>query len=183
LPTPDGQRCGACLKRPPAFDATRAACDYAFPVDRLIQALKYDSRLALAALLGELLAAAAQSMPAPDRLVAMPLHPARIRARGFNPSREIARVVADALAIPLDADSCRRVRDTPPQVALAYAARRRNVRGAFACNARLDGEHVALIDDVMTTGTSLDELAATLKAAGACSVSCWIVARTLPPGA
>ncbi len=183
LPTPDGLHCGACLKRPPGFDATLAACDYAFPVDRLIQALKYDSRLAVAAVLGQLLAAAAQAWSAPDRIIAMPLHPARIRARGFNHAHEIARVVAATLAIPLDAASCRRIRDTPPQVALAYAARRRNVRGAFVSTMRLDGQHIALIDDVMTTGTSLDELARTLKAAGARTVSCWVAARTLPPGA
>jgi ComF family protein len=183
LPTPDGERCGACLKRAPAFDFTLAACAYAFPVDRLIQALKYDSRLVAGVVLGQMLARAAQRVTLPDRLIAMPLHPVRIRERGFNHALEIGRVVATNLGVALDTQSCRRIRDTPPQVALAYAARRRNVRGAFVCETRLDGERVALIDDVMTTGSSLDELAATLKAAGASEVSCWVVARALPPGA
>ncbi len=183
IPTPDGQTCGACLKHPPTFDRSVAAFSYAFPVDRLIQALKYDSRLAAAEVLGQQLALAAQALPPPDRLIAMPLHPARLRQRGFNHASEIARVVARALRIELDAGCCRRVRDTPPQVALAYAERRRNVRGAFVCDARVKGARIALIDDVMTTGTSLDELAKTLKRAGAREVMCWVVARTLPPGA
>ena len=73
------------------------------------------------------------------------------------------------------------MRDTPPQVALAYDQRRRNVRGAFVCRGDAAGKRVALIDDVMTTGTSLDELAATLKKAGALEIEAWVVARTLPP--
>jgi ComF family protein len=110
----------------------------------------------------------------------MPLHTQRIRERGFNHASEIAREVARRLALPLDLASCQRIRDTPPQMGLKHDARRRNVRGAFACSGEVQGQHIALIDDVMTTGTSLDELAATLKRAGAREVSCWVVARTLP---
>ncbi len=112
----------------------------------------------------------------------MPLHPMRIRERGFNHASEIARMLARQLDLPLDLDSCRRIRDTPPQMGLKHDARRRNVRGAFACSDKVRGQQIALIDDVMTTGTSLDELAATLKRAGAREVSCWVVARALPPG-
>ncbi len=181
-PTPDGATCGACLKRPPAFERTIAALGYVYPADRLVPRLKYGGRLAAAPLLGTCLAEAAVDAPRPDRLVAMPLHPARLRQRGFNPAAELARSVAEQLGIPLDTGCCRRVRDTPPQVALKYDARRRNVRGAFACKGGVAGLHIALIDDVMTTGTSLDELAATVKRAGAREVSCWVAARTLPPG-
>ncbi len=112
----------------------------------------------------------------------MPLHPARIRERGFNHAAAIARELARLRTLPLALDVCRRVRDTPPQMQLKYDARRRNVRGAFACDDSVRDRHVTIIDDVMTTGTSLDELAATLKRAGACEVSCWVVARALPPG-
>lgn len=112
----------------------------------------------------------------------MPLHATRIRERGFNHASEIARDLSKRLDLPLDLDSCRRTRDTPPQMSLKHESRRRNVRGAFACSGDVQGKHVALVDDVMTTGTSLDELAVTLKQAGAREVSCWVVARTLPPG-
>ncbi|MDQ1315758.1 MAG: Phosphoribosyltransferase [Pseudomonadota bacterium] len=181
-PTPAGQLCGSCLKRPPAFDRSHAALAYAFPLDRLIPALKYSGRLAIAPVLGECLAEAMAPGAAPDCLIPMPLHPRRIRERGFNHATEIAREVARRLDLPLDTDSCRRIRDTPPQMGLKHDARRRNVRGAFACTGDVQGRRIALIDDVMTTGTSLDELAKTLKQAGALEVETWVVARTLPPG-
>ena len=182
IPTPDGQVCGACLKHPPAFDRSRAALAYAFPLDRLIPRLKYNGRLAIAPALGECLAASVASGPRPDCLIPMPLHAKRIRERGFNHATEIARDVAKRLDLPLDTDSCRRIRDTPPQMGLKHDARRRNVRGAFVCTGDVRGRRIALIDDVMTTGTSLDELAKTLKQAGALEVETWVVARTLPPG-
>jgi ComF family protein len=181
-PTPQGQTCGACLRHPPAFDRTHAALAYAFPLDRLIPRLKYRGRLSIAPALGACLAHAVGPQPRPDRLLAMPLHAARVRERGFNHATEIAREVAKQLALPLDTASCQRIRDTPPQKGLKHDARRRNVRGAFACTGDVRGQHIALVDDVMTTGTSLDELAATLKRAGAREVSCWVAARTLPPG-
>jgi ComF family protein len=181
LPTPDGQLCGACLKHPPAFDHSHAALAYAFPLDRLIPRLKYHGQLAIAPVLGECLAEAVSAAPRPDRLMAMPLHASRIRERGFNHATEIARVVASQLGLPLDLDNARRIRDTPPQMGLKHDARRRNVRDAFACSDGVQAQRIALVDDVMTTGTSLDELAATLKRAGAREVSCWVVARTLPP--
>ena len=181
-PTPGGAVCGACLRHPPAFDRTRAALAYAFPLDRLIPRLKYHGQLAIAPALGDCLADAVEDAPRPDRLIAMPLHPTRIRARGFNHAGEIARALTQRLGVPLDAANCRRVRDTPPQTGLKHDDRRRNLRGAFACTDAVRGLRIALIDDVMTTGTSLDELAKTLKRAGAASVESWVVARTLPAG-
>lgn len=181
IPTPLGQVCGVCLKRPPAYDHSVAAFSYAFPVNQLIPALKYHSRLTVAQVLGQHLAETAAVHPRPDLLIPMPLHPARIRQRGFNNATEIGRVVARYLNVALDSERCKRIRDTPPQVALAYDQRRRNVRGAFVCDSSVAGKHIAVIDDVMTTGTSLEELAATLKRAGAREISCWVAARTLPP--
>ena len=182
LPTPAGQLCGACLKHPPAFETTRAALTYAFPLDRLIPRLKYHGQLAIAPVLGECLAEAVEAAPRPDRLIAMPLHPTRIRERGFNHASEIARDVAKRLGVQLETTSCRRIRDTPPQMGLRHADRRRNVRGAFECTEDLRGQRIALVDDVMTTGTSLDELAKALRAAGAAAVETWVVARALPRG-
>jgi ComF family protein len=180
MPTPAGEVCGACLGHPPAFDRTFAALAYAFPVDRMIPRLKYHGRLAIAPLLAACLARQVAAAPRPDRIVAMPLHAQRIRERGFNHASEVARGVAQRLGVPLDHAACRRVRDTPPQMGLKHDARRRNVRGAFECSTDVRGRHIAVIDDVMTTGTSLDELAAALKRAGAREVSCWVAARTLP---
>lgn len=162
------------------MDRTLAAFSYAFPVDQLIQALKYQQRLAIAPVLGRAIARTVHTAARPDVLIPMPLHPKRLQQRGFNHATEIARVVAPELNLPLGGSVCKRVRDTPPQVALAYDQRRRNVRGAFVCHGDVAGKRVALIDDVMTTGTSLDELASMLKQAGAREVEAWVVARTLP---
>lgn len=173
--------CGACLRYPPAFVRTHAALAYAFPLDSLIPRLKYHGQLAVAPALADCLARVVEHAPRPDSLIPMPLHAQRLRERGFNHASEIARTVAKQLGLPLDTTSCRRIRDTPPQMGLKHDARRRNMRGAFACTGDVRGQRVALVDDVMTTGTSLDELAATLKRAGAREVSCWVAARTLPP--
>lgn len=178
-PTPGGEICGHCLKRPPAFDQTCTALAYAFPLDRLIPRLKYHGELAIVPLLGHCLTETVRQQRPPDCLMPVPLHPTRIRERGFNHATEIARVVAHALHLPLDTRSCQRTRDTPPQMGLKFDTRRRNLRSAFICTSSVRNKHIALIDDVMTTGSSLNELAATLKRAGASEVSCWVVARAL----
>lgn len=172
-----GVSCGACQREPAAFDATVAAFTYRFPVDRLVQALKYSGRLALAGWFAERLAVAP---PAAERVVLlpMPLHPARLRTRGFNQSAEIARPLARAWGVPLELDAVRRVRDTRPQAALPWSARRVNMRGAFRCERSFAGVCVVVVDDVMTTGATLDELARVLKAHGAARVENRIVART-----
>jgi ComF family protein len=112
-------------------------------------------------------------------LVAMPLHPARLRQRGFNQSHEIAKALSRRLGIPLAAEACLRTRDTTPQASLPWKERTRNIRGAFACHGNVSGKRIAVVDDVMTTGASLDELARTLRRAGAARVEAWVVARTL----
>lgn len=180
LPALDGKACGACLRHPPAFDRTLAAFSYGFPIDRLLHAFKYASDLALAGVLAEPLARIAAGHPKPDLLLPMPLHPSRLRERGFNQALEIARPISKWLGIPLATDACRRTRDTPSQAGLKLKERRRNVRGAFACDLGLAGKKVAVLDDVMTTGATLNELSRILKSRGAAEVSAWVVARTLP---
>jgi len=180
LPTVGGATCGHCLKKPPAFDCTVAAFSYTFPLDALIHSYKYAGNLTLLDLLAEPLAARAIAQRKPDLLIPMPLHPARLKQRGFNQALEIARQVAQRLAIPLDSRACRRLRDTPPQASLKLQQRAANLRGAFSCEIDLRGKRVALLDDVMTSGASLHELAKTVRAKGAAQVEAWVVARTLP---
>jgi len=178
LASPDGAVCGRCLTQPPAFDATNAALAYAFPADVLVQALKFRGELALAPVLGALLARCI-SEPA-DWIVPVPLSEPRLRGRGYNQALEIARHVSGATGTRLAPDACLRSRDTPVQMNLPLAERARNVRGAFECPRLIESATVAVLDDVMTTGATLDEVAATLKRAGAARVVNWVVARTFP---
>lgn len=180
LPAPGGDICGHCLKSPPAFSRTQALFAYAFPVDRLIQRLKYQEHLVLAPLLGTLLAQHLQN-ELPDIWLPMPLHARRLQERGFNQAVEIAPELSAKTGIPMQPGWATRVRDTPPQAGLKREARKKNMRGAFKCHQKVAGLHVGIVDDVMTTGSSLDELGATLKHAGAREVGCWVVARALPP--
>jgi len=183
LPLTTGRRCGRCLARPPPFERTHAPFLYAFPVDRLVQALKYQGTLACAAWFADAIVDALQGAPpSADLMVPMPLSAQRQRERGFNQSLEIARALSCRTGIPLASGIARRVRDTRPQADLPWDERGRNVRDAFACVGCVAGQRVVVVDDVMTTGASLDELARTLRRAGAIAVENWIVARTPAPG-
>jgi ComF family protein len=178
-PSAGAALCGACLTRPPAFDGTVAVWRYEFPIDRLVLALKFGRRLALAELFGETLGQRVGSRQV-EVVVPMPLAPRRLAARGFNQALEIARWVARRAGAPLALSGVDRVRDTVPQTDLPHAARAANVQGAFACTAALAGRTLAVVDDVMTTGATAEELARTLKRAGAARVEHWVVARTWP---
>ncbi len=177
LPAPGAAVCGRCLAEPPHYDATVAALAYEFPADALVHALKFRGELALAPLLAAMLKEKLVPAAHAELLVPVPLSAARLRARGYNQALELAR----HLPGELDFSICVRERDAAPQMELPWAERQRNVRGAFRCRAALGGRSVALVDDVMTTGATLDELARTLKQAGAARVVNWVVARTLPP--
>jgi ComF family protein len=179
LASPGGAVCGRCLAQPPAYDATQAALGYEFPADVLVQALKFRGELALAPLLGDLLCARISERNV-DCIVPVPLSAERLRSRGYNQSLEIARGVAATTGVRLAPELCERRRDTAVQMELPLEARAKNVRGAFHCPRMLGGIAVAVVDDVMTTGATLDELAATLKRAGAVRVVNWVVARTAP---
>lgn len=181
LASPGDAVCGSCLARAPSYDATVAALGYRFPADALVTTLKFGGELSLAPLLGRLLAERlATSAEAVDCIVPVPLSAQRLMARGFNQALEIARQVQGAT--PIELDAVRRTRDTPAQLGLPVEERRRNLRGAFECPRLLGGLRIALVDDVMTSGATLDEVAATLKRSGAARVVNWVVARTPPPG-
>jgi len=172
--------CGACLTQPPVFDAATALLRYRPPVDYLVQRLKFSGELALAPLLARRLAEkiADRGDALPELLLPVPLHRARLRERGFNQATELARHLGRRLDIPVVYRLCRRSRHTPPQSLTPPAARRRNLRGAFRLEGDLPAGHIAIVDDVMTTGHTANELAAVLRRAGAMRIEVWIVARS-----
>ena len=176
--TTHGERCGACLKDPPAFARTTAIFSYEFPVDRIIHAFKYGHQLAIADWAAEILARQ-PSVQKYDLLIPLPLHTDRLCQRGFNQSAEIARRLSKMLGLPLDSSSLIRSRATTPQAELALKERSRNVRGAFECQRDLSGQRILLIDDVMTTGATLREAARILKLHGAAHIDIAVIARAL----
>jgi ComF family protein len=187
LPLAVADTCGDCLRRAavlsrrgqrPALDAVHAGFVYATPLDRLLPRFKFHRDLAAGALLSQLMAEAALAWPRPDALVPLPLHRARLRRRGYDQALELARPLARALDLPLRDDLLQRVRATAPQSELSAPARRRNLHGAFAVKpvAALPA-HVALVDDVMTTGATLHAAAQALRRAGVERVDAWVCAR------
>lgn len=180
-PLPGGGVCGQCLKRPPAFDASQAVFDYRFPLDGLVQGLKYHQRFSLAGIFAEEMVAAMFPREV-DLILPMPLHRSRLVERGFNQAVEVARPLARLVGVPLALDGALRLRATPKLEGLSRQERRAALRGAFVCKRDLTGARVAVVDDVMTSGATLDELARCLKRAGAARVENLVVARTPPPG-
>jgi ComF family protein len=177
-PIPLRGLCGDCRRRAPAFDQTAAAFAYEFPFDRLMLRFKYAGDLALGRWIGEALAAQVAHAERPAFLVVPPSTRQRLRSRGFNPALEIAKTVSRRLGVDCPIGAVARRRDTHPQLSLSRRERRRNLEGAFECRARVAGCHVAIVDDVMTTGATADAIAAALKSAGAARVSVWVAART-----
>jgi ComF family protein len=180
LPLATAGVCGACLSNPPAFDRTIAAASYAFPIDALLHSLKYESKLVLAAVLADLLTARISPEGLPDFILAMPLHPAKLRERGFNQALEIARRISKTTGVELLPLASRRINDTRSQTGLPWKEREKNIRGAFTCDTDMSGKRIAIVDDVMTTGATINELAKALRKGEAGHVSAWVVARTLP---
>jgi len=178
---PETRWCGECLRDPPAFDDVVTAFDYRFPIDRLVRRFKFSVDMAAGAYLADAITGSVVAGPRPDLVVASPASSTRLRERGFNPALFLARRVASRLDIPLDPRAVAKVRHTLPQTGLDRAARRRNLRGSFEVRRPLDGLHVAVVDDVMTTGTTLSVLASALRRAGASRVSGWVAARTPEP--
>lgn len=172
------QLCGRCLKKSPSFDETHAPFLYSDSLRYLITQLKFNQQYKHARLLGTLLAGhLAASVELPECILPVPLHPRRYRERGFNQSIEIARQVSKLLTIPLDLQSCIRNRDTSHQTELPAKQRRKNMRNAFSVCKDLTFQHVAILDDVMTTGATVDALATTLKQHGVTRVDVWVCAR------
>ena len=169
--------CGRCLSSPPHFHRTTALGDYAPPLDGMVMALKFGARLDLAAAFGGLLARRVETAGAAI-VIPVPLSFERMSERGFNQSLQIARAYCAASGSHLAADAVHRIRHAPPQQTLALDERRRNIRGAFEATSSVRDRQVLVVDDVMTSGSTMDEMARVLIAAGAASVHAVVVART-----
>jgi len=175
--------CAGCDLQLDGIARYRAAVAYEYPVDQLLAAAKFRRRPELARALGEVLARALRAQLAeherPDCLLPIPLHPLRLARRGFNQADEIAHVVAGTLRIPLRRDLCCRRRHTPPQTSRDGDDRRAGMTGAFAARASLAGLQIAIVDDVVTTGSTCSAVAVSLQRAGAKRVEAWAGARVL----
>ena len=172
--------CGECIDREPPFAAAWAPFRYEHPLDLLEARFKFQGDLAAGRVLASLMIARAKADGPlrPDAIVPVPLHVSRLRERGYNQALELAKPVARAFGIPLAADLLRRARATVAQTGLDAAARRRNLRDAFAVSEKHPmPAHVALLDDVMTTGTTVRECARVLRRAGVQRVEVWALAR------
>lgn len=180
-PVGGGRTCGACLQNPPPFTASVALFDYAPPVTALILNLKFHHNLACARILGELLAETItreyHSMQLPDVIVPVPLHITRLKERGFNQALEIARPVAKKLRLTLSANTARRIKNTQAQMKLPADKRHSNVKNAFIIDGNVYGKHIAILDDVMTTGSTMCELSLALLKKGATRIDAWCCAR------
>lgn len=180
LPVPDpGRVCGACLASPaPPYTEVHAAYLYAAPLDRLLPRLKFGGDLAAGRLVAQLMAERLRDAPRPQALLPVPLHRARLRHRGFDQALELARPLGRALGVPVLDRALVRTRATQEQSRLTATARRRNLKDAFAVWPKLPlPDHVALVDDVMTTGATLRAAAVALRRAGVKRVDCWVAAR------
>lgn len=191
LPLPmAGLTCGQCQKRPPAFKQVVAPWTYSFPVDSLISRFKHQARWPLGHLLAQLLGHYLQhryenaELSRPDCLLPVPMARKRLRQRGYNQAAMLARWLSASLHIPYDEHLLLRPHETLAQQALGAQGRRRNLLGAFALadHACVKGRHLALVDDVLTTGATAHSLARLLMAAGARQVDVYCLARTPKPG-
>ncbi|TPG66902.1 ComF family protein [Pseudomonas arsenicoxydans] len=190
LPLPGtGLTCGQCLKQPPAFEQVAAPWSYSFPLDTLITRFKHSAKWPFGRLLADLLAQYLQhrfdeDLNRPDALVPVPLAAKRLRQRGFNQAAMLARWLGAHLDIPCDETLLLRIQDTSAQQDLNAEARKKNLRNAFSLTpgAQIKGRHLALVDDVLTTGATAQALARLLMDAGAARVDVYCLARTPKPG-
>jgi ComF family protein len=178
----DSHLCADCAERAPPYDSGWSAFRYARPIDKAVLHLKYHAGFRSARWLGQEMAQilARRGQDLPELLLPVPLHPRRLRRRGYNQALELARSIGRCLELEVDADCAWRVRVTADQIGQNAAQRRRNVRNAFAVDAeRVRGRHLALIDDVMTTGSTVAELARACRKAGAARIEVWTAARAV----
>lgn len=179
--TDEQLRCGHCLQKPPAFDRSLSLFRYDKDVISLVHQLKFKHKLANSRLLGNMLAETIHkhAVALPDCILPVPIHRKRLRQRGFNQSVELARPVAGAFGIPVDVGSVVRSRNTHAQTGLDRKQRRKNMRGAFEIVQPLNTQHLAILDDVVTTMSTVNELARLLKKSGVARVDIWSIARAV----
>lgn len=177
-------KCGRCLRYAPAYDQTVALWHYQAPISQFITQLKFNQQLKYARLLGQLMAVELQYRQQqgyclPECIIPVPLHPSRLRQRGFNQALEIAKPIAQQLKLPVDVKSCQRNQATVPQTTLPAKQRRKNLRHAFAAVNTSGYRHVSIVDDVVTTGCTVNELSKQLRLQGVERIDIWCCARTI----
>lgn len=170
--------CGRCQRRPPPWERLQVIGDYQLPYSLLIPRLKYSGQILLAPLLARLLADHLEGYDPPEAIIPVPLHWWRQWWRGFNQAEEIGTALGELTGIPCDTRLLRRIRATPQQTRLSAGQRRRNLRGAFQI-APHHYRHVALLDDVVTTGATAGQLTRLLHESGITEVEVWAICRTL----
>lgn len=172
--------CGECLRDPPAFAAGFVPFRYAYPLDHLVRGLKFRGELACGRALGHVFSrwVLARGEPLPETIVPVPLAARRYRQRGYNQATELALAIRAVTGVDVTTDVVIRQRETAEQAGLDRGARRQNVKGAFTAIAPLRARRVAILDDVVTTGSTVRELARVLGQAGAEQIVVWAIART-----
>lgn len=175
-------RCGNCLKKLPPFDNTYALYLYQKPITHLVMNLKFHHALVNAQVLGELLTEKIRhnwykTKPLPEAIFPVPLHTTRLKERGFNQAIEIARPIARTLKLPIDSTTCIRSKTTLPQATLSATERIHNIKNAFQITRSIPYQHIAVIDDVITTGHTVKEFCRVLKKAGVRQIDVWCCAR------
>lgn len=175
--------CGQCLKSPPYFDRTIALFTYTHPIDKFIIALKFQQKLMYAKLLGELfaeyIAMYYQNDTLPELVIPVPLHKNRLRERSFNQALELSKPIAKKLNLKIDIQSCQKIRHSEAQSLIAAKHRGKNVKNSFAVIKDINAKHIAILDDVMTTGHTVNELSKVLKKSSVEKIDVWCVARTI----
>jgi ComF family protein len=172
--------CGHCQRCPPVFDIVIAPLRYQDPIDQMLCALKYRQQLSFARTAAGLIADMVRESdePRPDLLVGVPMTQRAVRKRGLNQAVFLARLIGRQLGIPTKSTLIKKLRETDRQSTLNASQRQRNLKGAFHCKGSLEGKHIALVDDILTTGATANEISRVLKAAGANRVDIWVCART-----
>ena len=178
LITEDATQCGECLSSKPAFDQVIYASLYQYPIDHWVHQLKFGGQLTAAQIMAEALIPQLESIEHAIPLIPMPLHPARLRLRGYNQAAVIAKIIAQAQQRPILHSGLIRTKATKMQAELREKQRKANVAGAFKCPEKIDHETVLLVDDVLTTGQTLRAAAKTLKKAGVKQVIAVVFARS-----
>ena len=177
---PAGSICGRCQTNPPTYDHCFAPFRYQNELTNLHHNFKFHHKLAAGRLMAELMCEqlAAPLIQRPQLLLPVPLHAKRLRERGFNQAQELARILSAQLSIPVDSHSLSRRCNTRAQSSLPKKERQKNIRNAFALTAKIGSPHVAIIDDVMTTGLTVNEISRSLRASGVSEIEIWVFART-----
>ncbi|PIE24900.1 MAG: amidophosphoribosyltransferase [Neptuniibacter caesariensis] len=169
--------CGQCIRKPPIYDKVEALFHYQFPLDQLITKIKYNRKNQYLGALCELMDHALPALTNLDAIMAVPLYPKNLHQRGFNQAEILARYLGKKRRIKFDGSALRKDRPTQHQMSLHRSERFKNLKDAFSCQP-LRYKHVGLVDDVMTTGTTLNQLSKVLKEAGVAKVTCLVLCRT-----